>query len=148
MKAMIRTLTLLALLATALAACRAGPWGPLAVSDEEGQGALQARGGAGPLRIGPTCVTLLVEEVDREITLVWRSGQTSWDQTARQIVFEDLTAGEMRLSNGDRIEVGGAGISDPGDPDQGAAQPKWLSRPDGSCPDELFAVHSVRRIQP
>jgi hypothetical protein len=94
------------------------------------------------------CVRLLVEEVDREITLVWRSGQTSWDPGARQIVFEDMIAGELRLSDGDRIEVGGAGISDPEDPDQGAAQPKWLSKPDGSCPDELFAVHSVRRVGP
>lgn len=145
---MIQKLCMLAVLVAIVAACRSGPWGPLAVSDEDAGFALQARGGAGPLRIGPTCVRLLVEEVDREITLVWRSGQTSWDPAARQIVFEDMVDGQLRLSDGDRIEVGGAGISDPGDPDQGAPQPKWLSPPDGSCPDELFAVHSVRRVEP
>jgi len=88
----------------------------------------------------------LVEEVNREITLVWRSGQTSWDPALPQIVFEDATAGEIRLSDGQRMEVGGAGIAEPGAADQGAPQPKWLSAPDRTCPDELFAVHSVRLI--
>ena len=143
-----RKLSLLAALAAVLAACQASPWGPLAVTDEDARMVLAARGGAGPLRIGMRCVTLLVEEVGREITLVWRSGQTSWDPGVRQVVFDDATAGQIRLSEGDRIEVGGAGIAEPGDPDQGAPQPKWLSAPDSSCPDELFAVHSVRRIGP
>ena len=133
-------------MSVAFAACQVGPWGPLAASDEDARIVLEARGGAGPLRIGARCVTLLVEEVNREITLVWRSGQTSWDPAVRQIVFDDATAGEIRLSDGERIEVGGAGIAEPGAADQGAPQPKWLSTPDNSCPDELFAVHSVMRI--
>lgn len=142
-----RKLSLLAAL-SALAACQAGPWGPLAVTDEDARIVLEARGGAGPLRIGLRCVTLLVEEVDREITLVWRSGQAVWDPAVRQIDFDDATAGQIRLSDGDRIEVGGAGIAEPGAADQGAPQPKWLAGPDSSCPDELFVVHAVRRIGP
>ena len=140
-----RNVWLLAL-SVALAACQVGIWEPLAVTDEDARIVLEARGGAGPLRIGPRCVTLLVEEVNREITLVWRSGQTSWDPAVHQIVFDDPTAGQIRLADGDRIEVGGAGIAEPGAADQGAPQPKWLSSPDSTCPDELFAVHSVRRI--
>jgi hypothetical protein len=142
----MRVAWLVAGMSAALAACQVGPWGPLAVSDEDAWIVLEARGGAGPLRIGPRCVTLLVEEVNREITLVWRSGQTSWDPGLRQIVFDDATAGEIRLSGGQRMEVGGAGIAEPGAADQGAPQPKWLSAPDPTCPDELFAVHSVRLI--
>jgi hypothetical protein len=122
---------------------QAGLWGPLAVTDEDDRMVLAARGGAGPLRIGQLCVTLLVEEVNREITLVWRDSQASWDPVARQIHFEDAKAGQLRLADGDRIEVGGAGIAEPGAADQGAPQPTWLSAPDGSCPAELFAVHSV-----
>lgn len=139
-------LWVLAVLSTAFAGCQLGTWGPLAVSDEDARLVLTARGGAGPLRIGASCVTLFVEEVNREITLVWRSGQTSWDAAVRQIVFVDGRLGRIRLSDGDRIEVGGAGIAAPGAADQGAPQPKWLSAPDKSCPGELFAVHSLRRI--
>lgn len=140
-----RSVWLLAVSA-ALAGCQVGLLEPLAVTDEDARIVLEARGGAGPLRIGPRCVTLLVEEVNREITLVWRSDQTSWDPAVRQIVFDDPTAGQIRLADGDRIEVGGAGIAEPGAPDQGAPQPKWLAAPDSTCPDALFAVHSVRRI--
>jgi hypothetical protein len=86
--------------------------------------------------------------VIREITLVWRRSQTSWDPDGRRIVFDDATGGQLRLTDGDRIEVGGAGIAAPGAADQGAPQPKWLAAPDGTCPEELFAVHAVRRIDP
>lgn len=143
---MNRYVRLLASLSFALAACQVGLSEPLAVTDEDARIVLEARGGAGPIRIGQRCVTHLVEEVNREITLVWPSGQTSWDPAVRQIVFDDPTTGQIRLADGDRIEVGGAGIAEPGAADQGAPQPKWLSAPDPTCPDELFAVHSVRRI--
>jgi len=59
-----RKLSLLAALAAVLAACQASPWGPLAVTDEDARIVLEARGGAGPLRVGTRCVTLLVEEVE------------------------------------------------------------------------------------
>ncbi|HLA17395.1 MAG TPA: hypothetical protein VJZ72_10895 [Candidatus Limnocylindrales bacterium] len=144
----MRRPVVLVIIAAVIAACQAGPWGPLAVTDEDARVVMDARGGAGPLRVGDRCVTLLIEEVGREITLVWRSGQTAWDPGARQIVFEDGRAGRIRLADGDRIAVGGAGIAEPGDPDQGAPQPTWLSTPDPSCPDELFAVHSVIRLDP
>ena len=150
---------LLLLCAIALVGCAAAPapddapgdlgaWGPLAVSLDASRDVLDARGGGGPIQITDRCVFLQSEEVaGRETTLVWRSGQTGWDPANRQVVFESATGELIRLSDGDRIEIGGAGIADPDDPDQGAPQPAWLVRPDPTCPRELWAVHSIRRLE-
>jgi hypothetical protein len=62
------------------------------------------------------------------------------------VVFDDATGGRLWLVDGDRIEVGGASIAAPGAADQGAPQSKWLAAPNRTCPEELFAVHGVRRI--
>jgi hypothetical protein len=115
----------------------------MAVIDEDASVVLASGGFPGTLRIGDRCVTLVLDEVDREITLIWRNSQASWDANTRQILFGP---GLVRLTDGDRIAPGGAGIAEPGDPDQGAPQPRWLSTPDPSCPVELFAVHAVRRL--
>ncbi len=166
---MVGKLCLVAMLAGALTACQTSPvlpssssshqaasgplgssheaaWGPLAVADDDAQSDLDAGGGAGRLIIGSRCVTLLVEEGGSEVTLIWRSGQTRWDPVAGQIVFNDRDLGVIRLSNGDRIELGGAPLMDPDSPDQGAGQPKWISPPDDSCPGRRWVVHQVDRL--
>ncbi len=94
-------------------------WGPLAVVDDPAAEGLDARGGAGPLHIGEDCVTLRLEEADRGITLVWRSGQVQWDESTREIVFENPGEGKVRLSDGETIEVGGEDMTDP--------SPEWLA---------------------
>jgi hypothetical protein len=96
-----------------------------------------ARGGAGPLHIGAECVTLHANEIDRDITLVWRGAEVVWDSSARAIVFTDPQEGQVRLSDGDTIEVGGTDFTNP--------NPVWLARPASSCPAEKFTVHDIIR---
>ena len=122
-------------------------WGPLAVADDDAEGDLDAGTGPGRLVVGPRCVTLL-QDAGAELTLIWRSGQTGWDPDADQIVFVDRNAGVLRLSDGERLSLGGAGLADPSSPDQGAAQPEWLAPPDASCPDARWLVHQVYLLDP
>jgi hypothetical protein len=152
-------------IAAALAACQASPvppssnatspagasgaeseWGPLAVAHDDAESDLDAGLGPGSLVVRPRCVTLLVDEVGREITLIWRSGQTRWDPVFGQIVFRDRGLGLIRLSNADRVMLGGAPLMDPDSPDQGAPQPTWIVPPDDSCPANWWVVHSVQRV--
>lgn len=127
-----------------------GTWGPLAVLDEEHVSTvLMALGGTGHLVINDRCVILRLDRSRdqqppvREKTLVWRSGQVSWDADAGEIVFHDFGHGQLRLADGDRITVGGApgfGYSDPGEsePDY-----HWLAEPAESCPNIGWNVHGV-----
>ena len=144
---MKRAVALAAVLATFLVGCQTAPWGPMTVIDEDMRVVLASGGFPGTLRIGDRCVTILLDDGGREITLVFRNGQTSWDAITRQIVFSDTRAGVLRLSDGDRIAPGGAGIAEPEDLDQGVPQPRWISPPNPSCPTDLFAVHSVVKLE-
>lgn len=118
-------------------------WGPLAAIDDTGTRGPYAAGGSGRLVIGERCVTL--EESDgTQTTLIWRSGQTRWDPSARQIVFRDRLLGEIRLSDGDRVSLRGADEL----PDRrpgGQPGPLWLAitAPDESCPLPDWYVHQV-----
>lgn len=114
-----------------------GSWGPLAVVDERVTGSADARGGAGTLQIGADCVTLDLNEVDRAITLVWRGAEVAWDSSAREIVFTDPQEGQVRLSDGDTIAVGGTDFTNP--------NPTWFAQPAPSCPAEMFTVHDIIR---
>jgi hypothetical protein len=141
-----RNLAATILMVVAIVGCGPTSWGPLAVIDEDADLVLASGGFPGRLRIGDRCVSIQLEEVPRELTLVWRDSQVTWDATARRIEFVDTRAGEIGLRDGDRIAPGGAGLADPDDPDQGAPQPMWIVRPDPSCPSEMFVVHSVRLL--
>jgi hypothetical protein len=113
-----------------------GTWGPLAVIDDPGSGALDAAGGSGRLRIGHRCVFLRADNGERT-TLVWRSGQTRWDRERRQIILDDQDLGKIRLSLGDRIGLGGASTG------EGPPIAAWLSARDDSCPTPSWTVHQV-----
>jgi hypothetical protein len=117
-------------------------WGPLAVAREDAQNDLDAGTGPGRLVVGSRCVTLL-QDAGAELTLIWRSAQTGWDPDAREILFDDRNLGVIRLSDGARLSLGGAGLADPASPDQGAPQPEWMAPPDPSCPDGRWVVHQV-----
>jgi hypothetical protein len=121
-------------------------WGPLSVADDPALSNLDAGLGPGRLIVGVRCVTLKLDKRGIRTTLIWRSGQTSWDSAAREIVFDDRDLGLIRLSSGDRIRLGGAPLADPGSLDQGAPQPKWISRPDASCPRSRWVVHQVDQL--
>jgi hypothetical protein len=138
---MARKMVATILTVVAIAGCGSTSWGPLAVIDEDANVVMASGGFPGRLRIGDRCVWIALDEVVRELTLVWRDSQVTWDATARQIRF-----GQIRLGDGERIAPGGAGLAEPGDPDQGAPQPTWIVRPDPSCPSEMFVVHSVRLL--
>jgi len=118
-------------------------WGPLAVADDPALESLDAGFGPGRLIVGSRCVTLRPDKGTFKTTLIWRSGQTSWDPGSRQIVFNDRDIGVIRLSAGDRIRLGGAVLADPDSPDQGAGQPTWILPPDPSCPSRRWVVHQV-----
>lgn len=121
----------------------ANEWGPLAVARDDARDDLDAGLGPGVLAIGSSCVTYRIDESGRDVSLVWRSGQTRWDETRRQIVFVDRDRGPIRLSHGDRVRFSGAPLMDPASPDQGAPQPTWMADLGPTCPSVRWMVHQV-----
>jgi hypothetical protein len=109
-------------------------WGPMAVVGGSGEGTLGANGGTGTLEITPRCVVLHREDTRSVETLVWVSGQVTWDDLLAKINFTSFEAETLHLGSGDRIEVGGAR---PGD------GVKWLRQPDPSCPVQWFIADTV-----
>lgn len=110
-------------------------WGPLAVVDDPATAGGGAALGPGTLQIGPECVTLHVDAVNRDITLVWRSAEVAWDSNTNEIVFTSPPDGPVRLADGARITVGG-GAELP-------LMPAWLAKPAATCPATRFSVHAV-----
>jgi hypothetical protein len=77
-------------------------------------------------------------------TLVFRSGQTRWDAKRRQIVYQDRDLGRIRLSNGDRLMLGGYGIGSAASPDNVEVPiGPWIKEPDASCPARRWVVQQV-----
>lgn len=114
---------------------QAARWGPLAVVDDPATAGGGAGLGPGALQIGAECVTLHVDAVNRDITLVWRSAEVAWDSRTKEIVFTSPPDGPMRLADGARITVGG-GAELP-------LNPAWLAQPAATCPTDRFSVHAV-----
>lgn len=123
-------------------------WGPLAVIDDPAIDVEDAGGGTGFLLIGRDCVTWRGDDDRSKTTLIWRSGQTRWDPSALDIVFRDVQLGVVRLATGSRITIGGAPLTDPSSPDQGAEHPRWLVPPDPSCPKRRWVIHQIVLPQP
>jgi hypothetical protein len=129
--------------ATAEAVAAARMWGPLAVVDDPGLGGLDAGNGPGRLVITDRCVYLGGSRGEGD-TLVFRSGQTRWDGKRRQIVYTDRDLGEIRLSNGDRLMLGGYGIGSAASPDNVEVPiGPWIKEPDASCPAQRWVVQQV-----
>lgn len=116
-------------------------WGPLAVLDVPADFDELAAHGPGTLRVGEDCVTLEIgaeDEVTRRTTLVWRAPEVTWEPQTREIVFEPLGDQEpVRLSDGDRVHLGGSGFT-------GRTEADWGAPPDPDCPDDFaWYVHDV-----
>jgi hypothetical protein len=119
-------------------------WGPLAVVDDPAIGGLDAGMGPGTLVIDDRCVYLQGSDPGSRTTLVWRSGQTRWDPKRHQIVYHDRDMGRIRLSDGDRMILGGYGIGTADRPDNVEVPiGPWISEPDASCPADRFVAEQV-----
>lgn len=119
-------------------------WGPLAVVDDPAIGGLDAGVGPGRLVIGERCVYLQGQDPASRTTLVWRSGQTRWDRQRREIVYYDRDLGRIRLSDGDRMTLGGYGIGTADRPDNVEVPiGPWISEPDASCPADRWVAEQV-----
>lgn len=121
-------------------------WGPMAVLDdpiaaEDLDGAL----GPGRIRVTEQCV-FLDTRGGRKATLAWRSGDSSWDPVTHEVIYEDDRSGKLRLSDGDRVELGGYGGGTMSEP-AGGPPMIWLIEPDPACPATIWAVHAVRLLR-
>lgn len=77
-------------------------------------------------------------------SFAFRSGETRWDGKRRQIVYTDRDLGEIRLSNGDRLMLGGYGIGSAASPDNVEVPiGPWIKEPDASCPARRWVVQQV-----
>lgn len=130
-----------------MAAQSPGPspdWGPLAVLDDPTAAEhLDAANGPGRIRVTDGCAVLRGRS-GHEDTLGWRSGDTRWDATAREVVFTDRRLGEIRVGDGDRVTLGGFGVTF-GEPSPGPPV-TWLVPPDPSCPQSVWVVHEIRLL--
>jgi hypothetical protein len=119
-------------------------WGPLAVVDDPAIGGLDAGIGPGTLVISERCVYLQGSDPGSRRTLVWRSGQTRWDPERHQIVYHDRDMGRIRLSDGDRMILGGYGIGTADRPDNVEVPiGPWISEPDASCPADRWVAEQL-----
>ncbi len=129
--------------ASAEAVAAARTRGPLAVVGDPGIGGLDAGNGPGRLVITDRCVYLKGSRWEGD-TLVFRSGQTRWDAKRQQIVSRDRDLGEIWLSNGDRLELGGYGMGTAEPPDNVEVPiGPWIREPDASCPARRWVAEQV-----
>ncbi len=130
-----------------------GTWGPLAVVYQPAGFGPGVGLGAVTLRIGEACVWTESKQGRYRATLVFEGDRVDWRPADRRIVFTDRRGATVRLSDGDRIEGGGASLWPPRGPEgvgQVAPTPEpgrrwdpslddaWLQEPDASCPERLF----------
>lgn len=119
-------------------------WGPLAVLDDPtAADHLDAGNGPGRVRIRQDCVVLRGAG-GHEDTLAWRSGDTRWDAAQQEVVFRDVQAGEIRVSDGDRVTLGGFGFTLGGP--VGGPPVVWLVPPASTCPTSIWVVHEIRTL--
>jgi hypothetical protein len=125
-------------------------WGPLAVLP--GGGAGDAGRGPGVLSIGEHCVTFKADGGEVAVMPIWPADRTTWHPQDRRIVMEQRRYGTTRLSDGDRVMLGGVSLM--GDSVQEATRIRawldasWVQAPDPSCPTEdLFHVGEVEVLE-
>ena len=115
-------------------------WGPLAVIDLPGGGGGDEFGGEGRLTITDKCVTV-PRASEGQVTLVWSTSNTTWDDQNKQISFTGITGNvDLVLSDGATVSVGG-------DVTNEEAVRNWLVRPHASCPDTLVFVVSAELLE-
>lgn len=115
-------------------------WGPLAVTDVPGGGP-DARLGPGTLVIGSSCVVLQMTDA-RSVYLVWSGDITRWDSSHRRILYQRSGNGRAKLSDGDRVTLGGQFIPGPGSVEY-HGEPEWLQPPSHTCPIDGWWVGDV-----
>jgi hypothetical protein len=124
-------------------------WGPLAVLPEGGAG--DAGFGPGILSIGEDCVTLTSSTGENATTLVWPADTTIWRPENQRIVIEQRRYGTTRLSDGDRVMIGGVPlVADTPEYEERLRawlEASWVQPPRPSCPAELFHVGEVRKLE-
>ncbi len=125
----------------ATAAAQSPDWGPLAVLDDPtAADHLDAANGPCLIRVSDECMVLRAQG-GHEDTLAWRSGDSRWDATTGEVVFTDRRLGEIRVGDGDRVTLGGFGVTF-GEPSPGPPV-TWLVPPDPSCPPSVWVVHEI-----
>lgn len=98
-------------------------WGPLAVLPRGGAG--DAGFGPGVLSIGDDCVTLTSDKGENATTLVWPADETTWRPKNQRIVIEQRRYGTTRLSDGDRVMIGGVPLGTDNPEDEEGLR-EWL----------------------
>ncbi|MGH9023117.1 MAG: hypothetical protein ACRDV9_08465 [Acidimicrobiia bacterium] len=115
----------------------------MAVFESEGTGTSDAIGGAGPISIGDRCVSMTVGTDSKELALVWRSAEVSWNDD-REIVFSSAAvadAAPVTIRDGDSVTIGGEFFETEGGTKRDV---DWIAEPHGSCSGDLFIVDFVK----
>lgn len=106
-------------------------WGPLAAFNMQGLGMDFLPPLTGRLEIDD-CVRI------GDFGLVWDSANTRWVEARDVIQFrQPFTRSIVELRAGDDVALGGGDL---------AITPQWVSAPDPSCPESLWAVQTIDTV--
>lgn len=125
----------------ALAACGGGDISPATYNAPDGGEAALA--GSGTVDLDSGCVVVEAEDGKRML-LAWPDDRVSVDDGS--VRFEGET-GEVVVSDGDAVTVGGTTLNSAEDAAEGdAVEIDWVDAPDDSCEyDEIVGVESVTK---
>jgi hypothetical protein len=124
-------------------------WGPLAVVPESATG--DAGLGPGRLTRVGECMLFRADGSEDEVLLVWPADSTEWRPKNQRIVVDQGRSGKVRLSNSDRLMIGGVPLTQdtPEETERirAALDASWVQPPDPSCPTEnMFHVGEVKKL--
>lgn len=109
----------------------------MAVVEDNSTAIVSVDGGAGTVRIAGDCVTFVSDGGRGLRTLAWRSDFATWDDLLGQVIFDLPWEEPVRISDGDRLDIGGARPS----------AERWLQEPNPDCPVDTFVVHEIEPIR-
>lgn len=112
-----------------------GSLGPLAVIESEGTGTSDAIGGTGSVSISERCVNMTVGTNSKELLLVWRSAEISWNDDDQAIRFSSAATADARpitIRAGDNLTIGGEFFVTEGGAERNVA---WVAEPHDSAPE-------------